>query len=156
MSIPPAPFCELFQVHGSKFELDPIRDLSQACISGIAHPMLLLRIRKDTLYRFFSCLVHPLVDRRVPGIICQFLVILPDVPGDCFHTVFALCAKVPGWTIGAYLRIAFVFPVSIPVCSAVVQYLVLWTDDAVEMFIVYVLPPIMTVLHGLGAFISCG
>ena len=112
MGIPPAPLCELFQIHGSKFELDPIRDLSQACISGIAHPMLLLRIRKDTLYRFFSCLVHLLVDRRIPGIICQFLVFLPDVPGNGLDAVFVLCTKMSGRTVGTDLWITFILPVS--------------------------------------------
>ena len=35
VSISPVPFCELFQIHGSKFKLDPIRDLSvnaQPCV----------------------------------------------------------------------------------------------------------------------------
>ena len=155
-SIPPAPFRKLFQIHGSKFKLHPDCNLSQACVSGIAHSVLLLRIRKDTFYRFFSCLVHPLVDWRVPGIICQFLVILPDVPGDCFHTVLALCAKMSCRTVCTDLWITFILPVSIPVCSAVIQYLIFRTDDAVEVRIVHILPPFMPTLHGLRALVGCG
>ena len=54
--------------------------------------MLLLGIRKDALNRLFSGLVHPLVNRRVAGIVGQFFVVFPDVSGDRFHAVLTLRA----------------------------------------------------------------
>ena len=89
--IPPYPFCILFQIHGSKFKLHPVRYLSQACVSSISQTMLLLCIRKDTFNRLFPSLVHPLADRSVTGIVGQFFVVFPDVSGNCFHAVLALC-----------------------------------------------------------------
>ncbi len=50
MGILPLPFCKLFQIHDSKFKPHPICYLGQACVSGVAHPMLLLGIREHTLY----------------------------------------------------------------------------------------------------------
>ena len=92
VSIPPYPFCILFQIHGSKFKLHPVRYLSQACVSSISQTMLLFCIRKDTFNRLFPSLVHPLVDRSVTGIVGQFFVVFSDMSGDCFHAVLALCA----------------------------------------------------------------
>ena len=92
MSIPPAPFCKLFQVHRSKSKLHPVSNLSQACVSCIAQSMLLLCIRKDTLYRFFSRLVHPFIDRGMSDVLSQFFVILPDMPRYYLDTFFTPCA----------------------------------------------------------------
>ena len=156
VSILPAPFRELFQIHGSKFKLHPVCNLSQACVSGIAHPVLLFGIRKNTLYRFFSCLVHPLVDRCVSGIVCHFLVFLPDVSGNRLNAVLIFCTKMAGRTVGSDLWITFILPVSVSVCGAVVQYLVLRTDNAVEMLVIHILPPFMSALHGLGTLVCCG
>ena len=155
MGIFPVPFSKLFQIHGSKTKLHPVRNLSQACVSGITHPMFLFGIRKDTLYRFFSRLVHPLVDRCVPSVVCQFLVVLPDVPGNRLNAILVLCAKMSGGTVGANLWIALVFPVSIPVGGAVVQHLVFRADDAVKMLVIHIFPPFMSALC-LRPLIGCG
>ena len=156
MGILPIPFSELFQIHGSKTKLHPVCDLSQACVSGITQTMLLFGICKDALNGFFPCLVHPLIDRCVPGIICQFLVFFPDVPGNALNTILAVRTKMSGGTTGTDLWIAFVFPVTIPVGGAVIQYLVLRTDDTVEMFVIYILPPFVSALHSLGTLVGCG
>ena len=156
MRIFPFPISELFQIHGSKTKLHPVCNLGQACVSGISQTVLLFAIRKDTFNGFFPCLVHPLVNRSVPGIVCHFLVFLPDVPRNGFNEIFVLCAKMPGGTVAADLWIAFIFPVSIPVGGAVVQYLIFRTDDAVEMLVIYVLPPFMSAFHCLGTLIGCG
>ena len=155
MGIFPVPFSKFFQIHGNKTKLHPVCNLSQAVVSGITHPVLLLGIRKDTLYRFFSGLVHPLVDRCVPGIVSHILVCLPDMTGNRLNAIFVLCAKRSGWTVGTNLWVALVFPVSIPVGGTVVQYLVFWTDDAVEMLIIHIFPPFMSVLC-LWTLISSG
>ena len=42
------------------------------------------------------------------------------MPGNRLNAVFVLCAKMSGGTVGANLWIALVFPVAIPVGSAVV------------------------------------
>ena len=156
VNILPAPFCKLFQIHGSKFKLHPVRNLSQACVSGIAQTVFLFGICKNTLYRFFSCFVHPLVDRCVPGIVSQFLILLPDVSCNRLNAVFILGAKVSGRTVATDLWITFILSVSVPVGSAVVQCLVLRTDNAVEMLVVNILPPFMSALHGLRPLVGCG
>ena len=140
MGILPFPISELFQIHGRKSKLHPVRNLSQACVSGISQTVLLFGICKDALYGFFSCLVHPLVNRGVAGIVSHFLVFFPDVPGNRLNAILVICAKMPGGTVAADLWIAFIFPVSIPVGGAVLQQLVLRTNDAVEILVIHILP----------------
>ena len=156
MGVFPVPVSKLFQIHSNKSKLHPVRNLSQACVSGITHTVFLFCICKNTFNGFFPCLVHPLVNRSVPGIVCHFLVFLPDVPGNRLNAILVLCTKMSGWTVTADLWIAFIFPVSFPVGGAVVQYLVFRTDDAVKMLVIYILPPFVSVLHCLGSLVSCG
>ena len=155
MGVFPVPVSKLFQIHSSKSKLHPVRNLSQACVSGISHTVFFFGIRKDTFNGFFSCFVHPLVNRSVPGIVCHFLVFFPDMPGNRLNAVFVLCAKMSGRTVSTNLWITFVFPVAIPVGSAVVQYLVLRADDTVEMLVIHILPPFMSALC-LGTLVGCG
>ena len=56
--IPPFPYGQLFQVHGSKLKLHPVCDLSQASISCITHSEFFFGIRKDTFNGLFTFLVH--------------------------------------------------------------------------------------------------
>ena len=155
MGILPFPICILFQIHGRKSKLHPVRNLSQACVSGISQTVLLFGICKDALYGFFSCLVHPLVNRSVSGIISHLLVFLPDVPSNGFNAIFVLCAKMSGGTVGTYFRVAFIFSISISVGCAVVQHLVFRADNTVEMLVIYIFPPFMSALC-LGTLIGCG
>ena len=152
----PLPICKLFQIHGNKTKLHPVCDLSQASVSGITHCVFLFGICKYTLYGFFSCLIHPLVDRSIPDIVSHFFVFLPDVPANSLNAVFAVCTQMSGRTIAADLWIAFIFPVTLPVGGTVVQNLVLRTDDAVEMLVIYILPPFMPTLHSLRTLVGCG
>lgn len=156
MGIFPVPFSELFQIHGSKSQLHPVSNLDQACISGITQTVFLFCIRKNALNGFFPRLVHPLVDRSVPGIVSHILVFLPDMTGNCHNTIFVCCTKMSGRAIATDLWIAFVFPVSIPIGCAVVQHLVFRTDNAVEMLVIHILPPFMSAFHGLRTFVGCG
>ena len=151
----PVPFCKLFQIHGSKFKLHPVCNLSQACVSGITHTMFLFGICEDSFNGFFSCLVHPPVNWSVPGIVCHFLVFFPDVPGNRLNAILVICAKMSGGTVVTNIWITLVFAVSIPVGGAVVQHLVFRADDAVEMLVIHILPPFMSALC-LGTLISCG
>ena len=155
MGILPFPISELFQIHGSKTKLHPVCNLGQACVSGISQTVLLFAIRKDTFNGFFPCLVHPLVNRSVPGIVCHFLVFFPDVPGNRLNAILVICTKMFGGTVATELWITLVFPVSIPVGGAVVQYLVFRADNTVEMLVIYIFPPFMSALC-LGTLIGCG
>ena len=118
--------------------------------------MFFFRISKHTLYRLFPQLVHAGIERCIPGILRQLLVVLPDMPRHGLDTAFRLCALLSAGTVGTDLWIAFVFPVAISVGCTVVQYLVFWADDTVIVFIVYVFPPFVAALHGLGSFVGCG
>ena len=92
MGVFPVPVSKLFQIHSSKSKLHPVRNLSQACVSGIAQTMLLFGICKDSFNGFFSCVVHSLVDGCVPGIISHFFVIFPDMPGNHLNKIVAMCS----------------------------------------------------------------
>ena len=156
MGILPLPICKLFQIHGSKSKLHPVGNLSQACVSGVTQTMLLFGICKDSFNGFFSCLVHPLVNRSIPGIISHFLVFFPDVPGNSLNAILVLCAKMSGRTVTTNLWITSILPVAILVGGAVIQYLEFRADDAVEVLIIYILPPFMSALHGLRSLVGCG
>ncbi len=82
MGIFPVPFSKFFQIHSNKTKLHPVCNLSQAVVSGITQTVFLFGICKNTLNGFFPCLVHPLVDRSVPGIVSHILVCLPDMTGN--------------------------------------------------------------------------
>ncbi len=52
------------------------------------------------------------------------------------HTLRTLGAKLPGWTLCTGLWITFVLPVTVPVCCAVLQYLIFRTDNTVIIFVI--------------------
>ena len=109
----PLPGCQLFQIHGSKLKLHPVRYLGQASVLRITHSVLFFGVCKDAFNRLFTPPVKALVLRCITGIVCQLFVILPDMPLYGFHVVFGVGAKLSGGTICANLGIAFVFPVRI-------------------------------------------
>ena len=78
------------------------------------------------------------------------------MPGNGLNAILARCTKVSGGTIGTDLWIAFILPVAIPVGGALIQYLELRADNAVEVLIIHILPPFMSALHGLRSLIGCG
>ena len=53
----PQPICKLFQIHGSKLKLDPVRNTSQTSMVCITHSVFFLCIAKHALYAFFSQLI---------------------------------------------------------------------------------------------------
>ena len=56
-SVPPQPSGQLFQIHGSKFKLDPVCNLGQASVLSIAHGVFFLGVGKDSFNGFFPLLV---------------------------------------------------------------------------------------------------
>ena len=149
--IPPFPYGQLFQVHGSKLKLHPVCDLSQASVLRITHRVFFLSISKDPLNSLFAPLVKLPVLRRISGIVRQFLIVLPDMPLHRFDTVPGMRTPFSGRTGGADIRIALVFPISITVRRAIFQGLVFGTYHAVVEFIIDILPPLVSILHGLRA-----
>ena len=127
----PFPPCQFFEVHGSKFKLHPFCHLGQASVLCITHRVFFFGIRKDTFNGLFPLPVKFLVLRCIAGVICQVLVILPDMPLHCLYTVFGAGTQFSGRTVRANIRITFVFPVTIPVRGAVFQYLVFGANDAI-------------------------
>ena len=49
----PLPGCQLFQIHGSKLKLHPVRHLGQASVLRITHSVLFFSICKDTFNGLF-------------------------------------------------------------------------------------------------------
>ena len=115
----PPPCCQLFQVHGSKLKLHPVCHLCEASVLCITHCVFFFCICKNTFNRLFAFSVKLLARWRISGVICQFLIVLPDMPLHCFDTVLGMGTQFSGRAVGAFLRIALVFPVSVSVCSAV-------------------------------------
>ena len=71
----PFPGGQLFQIHGSKLKLHPVRDLGQASVLRVTHPVLFLRIGKHTLDLLFSQPVQ---------LCAPILLILPSIfPHTC-------------------------------------------------------------------------
>ena len=63
----------------------------------------------------------------------------PDVPGNYFNMIAALCALCQIGTSFAFLTAAFIFPITIPVRRAVAEDLVVRTQVAVIVFIINIL-----------------
>ena len=115
----PLPGGQLFQIHGCKLKLHPVRYLGQASVLCITHSVFFFGVCKDAFNGLFPLLVKILVLRCIAGIVCQLFVILPDMPLYGFYAVFGVGAKLSGGTICANLGIAFVFPVAVPVCGGI-------------------------------------
>ena len=156
MGVPPLPYSQLFEVHGSELKPDPVGNLGQASVLCIPHGMLLFGVRKDPFDGLLAPLVQLLIFRRIPDVVRQLLVALPDMPLYRFHTIFGMGAQRPCRTARAYLRIALVFPVSVPVGRAVFQWLILRAEDAVVVFVIHILPPLVPALHRLRALVGRG
>ena len=149
VGILPLPNCELFQVHGSKFKPHPIRYLGQACVSCVSHAMLFLGIRKDPFNGFLAHLVVSPVPLRIAELLCHIHIRLPDVLRYCLNEVLIPGTQRPGGTVRTDLWITFILPVAVMVGCGVFQYLVFRADDTVIVFIIHILPPFMSALHGL-------
>ena len=134
------PSGQLFEVHGSKLKSHPFGDLGQASVKCITHTMLFFGIGKDPLNGFLAFGIKIFVFRGVPGVIGQFLVIFPNMAQDGFHAVFGMGAQVPGGTLSTDLRVAAIFPLTVPVSGTVCQGLVFWADHTVIIFIINILP----------------
>ena len=118
--------------------------------------MFFLGVGKDPFNGLLPPLVQLLVLWSIAGVLRQFLIVLPDVPLYRLYTVFGVSAQMPGWTFCTDLRITPVLPVPLPIGGSVGQNLVLRADDAVLMFIINILPPLVAALHGLRPFVGCG
>ena len=103
----PLPGGQLFQIHGSKLKLHPVGNLSQASVLCITHSVFFFGVCKDAFNRLFTPPVKALVLRCIACVICQILVILPDMPLYGFHAVFGVGAKLSGGTISMTPRSIF-------------------------------------------------
>jgi len=119
MRISPFPFCEPFEIHGSKFKLHPVLNLRQATVRSITHLVFFFCIGENSFDGFFSPFIQFFVLRRVPYVVCQLLEIFPYMSGYRFDAVFGMGAKLSCWTISADSRVTFLFAVSITVCCTV-------------------------------------
>ena len=68
-SVPPQPSGQLFEVHGSKFKLDPVGYLGQASVLSIAHGVFFLGVGKDPFNGLLAPLVQILVLWGVAGVV---------------------------------------------------------------------------------------
>ena len=123
----------------------------QASVLCITHRVFFLGVREDPFNGFLSALIELRVRRRISGIVRQLLIVLPDMPLHRFDTVLGMRTPFSGRTGGADIRIALVFPISITVRRAIFQGLVFGTYHAVVEFIIDILPPLVSILHGLRA-----
>ncbi len=95
----------------------------------ITHSVFLFCIRKDPLNGFFPAHVELRVSECISGITCLFLVALPDMPLHGLYAVLGMGTQFSGRAVGAYLRSALVFSVSIAVFCAVFRRLASGTDE---------------------------
>src|SRR5699024_9642296 len=128
----------------------------QASVLSIAHGVFFLGVGKDSFNGLLAPLVQFLVLWGVAGVVCQVLVVFPDMPLYCFDTIFGMGAQMSGGTAGTDLRVASVFPVSVPVGGPVCQHLVFRAEHTVIMLVIHILPPLVAALQGLRTLIGCG
>ncbi len=86
------PVCQLFEVHGSKFEPHPVGNLGQTSVVGITHTMLFFGVGKNPLNGFFALRVKLPVFRGLPSVVGQLFIGLPDMAQDGLYAVFGACA----------------------------------------------------------------
>ena len=72
------------------------------------------------------------------------------------YAILGMRTPFSGRTGGADGWVTFVFPVSVTVRRAIFQGLVFGTYHAVVEFIIDILPPLVSILHGLRALAGCG
>ena len=75
----PQPVCKLFQIHGSKLKLDPVRNTSQTSMVCITHRVFFLCIAKHALYAFFSQLIDLLTAFCFAELLNNIQIFLPYV-----------------------------------------------------------------------------
>lgn len=111
--------------------------------------MLFLGIRKDPFNGFLAHLVVSLVSLRIAELLRHIHIRLPDVLRYCLNEVLIPGTQRPGGTVRTDLWITFILPVAVTVGCGVFQYLEFRADDTVIVFIIHILPPFMSALHGL-------
>lgn len=152
----PLPLRKLFKIHGSKLKPHPVRHLGQAAVLCITHGVFFLGIGEDSFNGLFPSSIECPVLRRIPGVVRQLLIVLPNMSLHSFHAVLCMRTELPCGATGTDSGGAPVFPVSIPVGRPVGQGLVFRADHAVVVFIINILPPFVPALHDLRTLISCG
>ena len=108
MGVPPLPYSQLFEVHGSELQPDPVGNLGQASVLCIPHGMLLFGVRKDPFDGLLAPLVQLLIFRRIPDVVRQLLVVLPNMPLYRFHTILRMRTKMSRRAAFANLRVGLV------------------------------------------------
>lgn len=69
------------------------------------------------------------------------------------HRILGMCAKMSCRAILTYFGIALVFSVSVSIGRTVCKRMVLRTNDAIVILIVFVLPPFVSAVHCLRSFV---
>ncbi len=82
---------------------------------------------KDTLNRFFALVIDLFVFWCVSEIFGLLHVVRPNVAGYYLLTIPAVCAALTHRTLLTDIRVTLVLSVSIPICRAVFQNLVIRT-----------------------------
>ena len=80
MSAFPQPKCKLFEIHRSKFELDPVGNTGKSTVRGITHGVFFFCVSKDPFNGLASPSVGCFAQGREPHILCSLDVIFPDMP----------------------------------------------------------------------------
>lgn len=71
------------------------------------------------------------------------------------YAIFGMCAKMSCRAVLTCFGIALVFSVSVSVGRTVCKRMVLGTNHAIVILIVYILPPFVSAVHGHRPFVSC-
>ena len=111
--------------------------------------MLFLGIRKDPLNGFLAHLIVSLVPLRIAQFLCHIHIRLPDVLRYRLNEVLVPGTQRSGGAVCTDQWITFILPVAVTVGCGVFQYLEFRADDTVIVFIIHILPPFMSALHGL-------
>ena len=139
------PYCQFFEVHGSKFKPHPACNPGQTSVVCITHSMLLFRIRKGTFNRFFAFGVNVFPHICFSNLFHQIQVFLPDVSLQRFLPFCVCSALLAAETFSAYSGCASVDSFAFLAGCGMTKCFSLWTGKGVCGRVIYVIPRTVSV-----------
>ena len=100
--------------------------------------MFFFRIRKDPFYRFLSLLIYVFHSSHMSIIFYLLNVWFPYMSCHYLREILTLCASISNWAVFTNTCITFIFPITLTICCAVSQYLILRTNIAIVIFIIHI------------------
>ena len=129
---------QFFEIHGSEFELNPVRHCFKPSVWRITHGVFLFGVGKHPLNGLTSHGVCLFPQFGMPDVLSPLYILLPDMAGDRFCATGRSGASLPVRAALANIALALILPVTFPVGRGIAQYLVMGAQHAVVVLIIYI------------------